>query len=665
MKNASEVSTFYPTFLAPVNNLNINKPDLFIIEQGQLVTKPKSNFVISRNNKGEVLSSYGDDTWNLKPYRQGGNQKEAVLNFGKLSQSTINDAKWLMFLLMFLIGSGKATSLGVSTLYSYMKPIRSLSNFAETKGIKLNDILSNETYMLAYVATISKHSPLRRFIYLVSNIYSIGSNRTGINVININHIDEVNKKLKELDDEEQTPVIPPRIYSELIRQLIQIIDIVNDSRNNIKELLGEILNSNQYARSGSQQADVGYNTSNYELSFIEASKQHDLSVLFNKFSVNNLPNLSLFISRVQHACRLLIATYTGMRAAESLSLMIGCLEKEFLDGNTVFRIRGKTTKLNGQEVITSWITSEQVKNAVSLSEMLADTIGRHIGLKEIETPLFISPGYLGFSSAVKIDENIRVSLTANKDQEVYQCLDQSKFMIQQEDFEHLKAVNEFRDWENDDEYGLNKIWRFKFHQLRRSLAFYVSQSALVGLPSLKRQLKHISREMTIYYCQSSNAIGSFSNDFMHLVKKIKPEADTFAFLNDVIQSDESLWGAYGRFIDKHMDSKDRLILFTENRKVLLKRFKNGEISYKTTPLGVCTKVGQCDQKAMREITACLSCDKAIIKLSKLDKVIISQAQLLKEIQEINEYSLGHKTEQNELENLEKYREKIRTQGCGK
>lgn len=656
MNRASLVTSYAAMYLDVGAVENGGEPDMYIIKQGQRIKKPKPSFVISRNSEGKVISKYEDNSWDLKPYRQGGNQSLGILHFGNLPENCIEDAKWLMFVLMFMISSGKATQLSVSTLYDYMKPIRSLSKFAENKEISINDILTDERYLLAYAGSLTKRSPLQNFMNFTNNIYSVGSFRSGINVININQISEVGKRLKELGEEEQTPVIPPRIYSEFIKQLTEFIELVSDSSSQIRDLLNESLRSEHVV------SDPKSTTVNHKkLPLQQLVKRHGLCGLFSELGVETYPNLSLFLSRVQHACRLMILTYTGMRSAESYSLMVGALEEEVLHGTKIFRLRAKTTKFSGQERQTLWITSEHAKNAINLAEMIAVVIGSYIQLKESETQLFISAGYLGFNGDGKVDGYTRVTKTANKDQEVYHYFDEGQFKIQKCDLDHLKAVNEFRDWENEDGFCLNSIWRFKAHQLRRSLAFYVCQSGLVGLPSLQRQLKHISREMTIYYSQSTNTNGLFKNDFIKLLKTTKPEADTVSFISDVVKSDESLWGAHGRFIDKHMNLKGRVQLIKEDRKSVLKQFKNGEIALSVTSLGVCTKVGPCDQKAMREISSCLSCEKAIIKKSKLDYVIKKQSELVQGIEGLDEHEFEYKGEVNELIKLQRYREKISIQ----
>lgn len=61
----------------------------------------------------------------------------------------------------------------------------------------------------------------------------------------------------------------------------------------------------------------------------------------------------------------------------------------------------------------------------------------------------------------------------------------------------------------------------------------------------------------------------------------------------------------------------------------LKRFQNGEMAYKETMFGGCVTTRPCYQMAMRSITACINCESAVIKLSKLRRVIGAQEHFIK------------------------------------
>ena len=96
----------------------------------------------------------------------------------------------------------------------------------------------------------------------------------------------------------------------------------------------------------------------------------------------------------------------------------------------------------------------------------------------------------------------------------------------------------------------------------------------------------------MYYCNSSSLSQEFDHvdHFSHLLRKIKPESDTVAYLDLVNDDSEALFGAYGRYLTTQNTDTN---LCTDNRKELESRFRKGEIAYKETPLGVCLTMSPC------------------------------------------------------------------------
>jgi len=636
-------------------------PDDYITVLNEPVKRPSPDFVVSRDVSGNVVSKYCDDIWDLSPYRLAGDTGSVTLYFNKMSSCSICDAKWLMFILMFMADSGRATGLRVSTILGYMKPVKRLEKYSIENKIGLLDIFGNKDHLTFFIRGINFRSPLHGLASIILHLQTIGNRRTGIKVVGGDSIQKIRKKLSLMDEDKQYPVIPPRIYSEVVTQINQFIETVYSQKLNLEVFLSNVIRDKQFARSASQQHALGFKVAEYAEFFEAATRRFGLSELFYLFNVNNLPKLSVFLTRVIHACRLMVHIYTGMRKSEALSLKVGCLKEDISFGSVSFRIYGETSKLVGQKKAVSWVTSKEVKKAVELTETLAQIIGKYAGVAANETPLFISTGYLMFSTSLRFKGKWgALSCDTSANQEVFQYLDLTKFKIEKEDFEHLEKVDSFRAWASEDAFQIGATWRFTSHQYRRSLAFYVSQSALVSLPSLKRQLKHISREMTIYYCQATETSELFNKDqhISRLVREVKPEADATAYLHDIFLADEPLWGAHGRFIENHNKSEENVKIYTEKRDELVRQFRKGELAYKATPLGACTTIEPCDKKAAREIVACISCDKAIIKPSKLDRVIERQSMLVEEFKVLDEHSVEYRTEFAELTALMKFKNRV-------
>lgn len=119
-----------------------------------------------------------------------------------------------------------------------------------------------------------------------------------------------------------------------------------------------------------------------------------------------------------------------------------------------------------------------------------------------------------------------------------------------------------------------------------------------------------------------------------------------------------MFGAYGRFVDRNVSERESEGLLLNDRKELVSRFRRGELAYKETPLGACMTTSPCDKKLLRLVSACISCDKAIIKPSKLERVIARQRIFVDELKSKDDSSIALRTELSELEDLESYQRRI-------
>ena len=212
----------------------------------------------------------------------------------------------------------------------------------------------------------------------------------------------------------------------------------------------------------------------------------------------------------------------------------------------------------------------------------------------------------------------------------------------------------------EKQFQIGSIWRITSHQYRRTLAYYCRQSGLVKLTTLKRQLKHITREMSLYYAGGNEFSDLFSDSdhFLKLYDNSKGEVDALAYICDIIFSDEALYGGHGRHVERfNKPSKNVKMnsILNNTRSEIMDKFKKGSLAYKETALGACVTTDPCEQKLLGIISACLSCPKAVVKQSKLKNVIDKQQGFL---DSLNVASIEYRTEKFELEELIEYHKKI-------
>jgi hypothetical protein len=171
--------------------------------------------------------------------------------------------------------------------------------------------------------------------------------------------------------------------------------------------------------------------------------------------------------------------------------------------------------------------------------------------------------------------------------------------ITAEDIAELEDIDPFRSWTEEENFAIGRIWPLTKHQLRRSLALYARASGCVRLSSLRRQLQHITNDMSAYYGNGC----AFARDFLaddpeefkkHIALEWQnsgEEAMVLAMVWDVLHTDEPLYGGAGNFYEQQ---RNKGTLMT--REQVEMAVKAGTLGYNPHPLGACVKTGGAKNK---------------------------------------------------------------------
>lgn len=621
---------------------------------------PSFDFVISRFADGEVASRYGDDIWDMRPYRTAA-VGLARLHFTFCEGADREESKWLMFVLLYMQEPKRESYIGVGSGVNYLGAIRKITRYSRERGFSIREILESEKKFQEFVDCNRKNSGLLKNLYRILNVLmSLPSGATGYSIPSSKGADLLRDIINRLPSAKQFPVIPPRLLSVLISDLEHFINEVFCIVSGLSSFIVFVAEGKVRPRR-IRPKSVGRGLGqDIKPDFWSACDQFGLVDFFVKYRVTNLVRLKSFISRVQHGCKTLMHIYSGMRSSEVLALKIGAFQGFKYGGNSVYKINGETSKLHGVNKKTSWITSYEVRTGFEVAEAISIAISKGVGLLQEKKPLFPSVNYISSGCGVGLDPKVAcLAKTTLKSQEVYNYFDDDKYKIKGLDFDFLERLDPFRDW-REDGFEVGSSWRFTSHQFRRTLAFYAMQSSNVSLPSLKRQLKHISRDMTIYYGSSfsDGFVGALDEGFVSTLNSEKAIGDTVAYLDMVEGGDAGLYGCLGMFTEKNRSEIDRFYECEDDRHDLISRFERGEVSYKETPLGACMSVDPCDKRLYRQISACVSCDRAIIKKDRLESVIEAIRIKLAGLQDSCGSNIEARTDAAELEELITYRKKI-------
>ncbi|CAJ1805364.1 TPA: hypothetical protein ACSP0J_000646 [Aeromonas veronii] len=632
------------------SNSNIYRPDEF---SGELDTTPPSdNFVLCKDSKGNPTAIYGNDIWNFTPYAPLGSSA-SNLDFKSIcgvneehSLQLRKEVKWLMFCLIYKSGSGRLGRLSTSTLYEYFRVIHNITDLASklsnnpfnNRLIYIRDVLENKANIQALAH--SKDRSKKSLNSLISKLVDLGKDKIGYTVCCV-------KLSRNKNKEKQHPVIPVSLYLHLVNALTDEMERLHSGTSKITAFLVRF-SEKGYGLTHSSQKKTKVKC---QPTMQEAIRAYDLNSIFP--NVTTVHELLSSIKQIQFTLKTAIHLYTGMRHQEVMRLPLNCIStidihKEEKDNSgkvvvpaRMIKLISTTTKYTGYRKEDAWYAPDIIVKAIEVLQRIAKGLcfGSEIACTS-ETPLFLSAGIL-IAPVNEINNEGKHALFGKiKNLGLPQWFLDA--VITEKDMELLKASDPSRDFENERDgngelkFKIGGVWPLTSHQLRRSLAFYACSSGFVSIPTLKRQYKHLTAEITKYYSRNhQNIVSIFGHYDAQTGKWMLPETHVIfdcqaaftmdvaeQFINDLLE-DEPLFGKSGSYMSRQAERIfDGEVSIVEFRATTEEKIKNGEIVYNKTLLGGCTNINGCDCRILGEFTDCLSSDCAVIKRDKVEKQIL-------------------------------------------
>ena len=585
----------------------------------------------------------------------------------------------MQFIMYLLIRKRLGATLSAETLNNYADLLRHLARFCARRALCIRDVLTATDHVLSYAIGQTKLR-LEYIAGLLSNLGDIGAEELGYQVLG----EQVKRTLRELVRQyfipaRQHPPIPTRIYSQIIANLMQELTEFESIAEEYLSLAHQCVRDPWLGRSvylSAQRAkrrDLAATgpCTGREIRVPELLARHGLTDYFHAKALNpSTQGLSKGLGRIQTIARLTVHVFTGMRVEEVSSLKYSCLEVTLRHGKEHFVLLGSTTKLNhGRAKAVRWVTNREAARAIKIAKRIADLIHRaytkHNDLTELipdSAPLFVAISYLGFVGQRPVTRRIGRLLPGrfcHARNFPGLCL-LLQPVIDEADLRELEQIDPHRAWRSEDRFKVGTPWTLTTHQLRRSLALYAQRSGLVSLPSLRRQLQHVTEEMSRYYARGSawakNLIGDHTNHFGREWQVAQPVSAAMSYLFNVLLTDEVLFGAHGNWVEKRVRGLDPTVAV--GRETTLRRFKRGELAYRETSLGGCASTETCDKLPIGwlNIECVKGCKNFIGRLPKLDRAILAQTKL---INSIDSSSAEYRIESDDLAVLMKARDKVR------
>ncbi len=562
----------------------------------------------------------------------------------------------------------------LSTLANMHVTAQLVAEFADKINVSLRDVLVSVKLLRKFVNSMCPSWMLQFLGSLLKNIRYCRTGWLGFVVVNAKDMAFLRlavKKWREINS--QHPPMPTKIYSSILTSLIREMELWSKISEEVLRVTAECAKNPALGRSPSRQyiffkkmgvsPDLGVD--------LEGLLSDRVLEIFNRrFHFVSVKGLSAIISEAQMILRMVIQAFSGMRISEVNLLHYNCIEKREFRGRIQYIIDGRTTKFSGGESKKAkWVTNESGYRAITLAKQIADAIYSFMGVipdslgrGRYDFPLFISSGYFGFGGGGRAPSKDANSPGLGELYRFPDLLERISPKIENEDILELEEIDPHRAWRSEEDFSIGKMWHLTTHQFRRSLALYAQRSGLVSLQSLKKQLQHLTEEMSRYYARGSvfarDFVGNNSDHFGIEWQDTQAESAGLSYLK-LRKSNEPLFGGHVAWMRRRISPNTTEIV--DDREQTMTMFRLGQISYTESLVGGCTRVGECFQPAIRLLNfGCLKddCKDLICSIPKLERVISAQENFVKKL---DPNSVEYRTEMTDLEVLWAARERGRKQ----
>ncbi|WP_182003003.1 hypothetical protein [Acinetobacter lactucae] len=640
---------------------NLNKPLNYYTPVKVSHELPDDLSPVSPDDNGNILSRFGDSIWDftyLKSIHSSYNSLDFTEKGLDLNYETIYHFKLIIYYELFFSKKNKDV-LALGTIIGKYLKIRIFATFFKSNNSSFLNLRKNGIAQKNILDKLSlnKEITIGQYYNVMQLINSTGL-FFGIEDFGFDDyfMVKVQKLVQKADkSRKQTILIPNRIYSEFIKSGLDIFDKFNKYSNKIE----------LYFSNGAYSA-LTLNEIRNKHSFSINAKKNKIYDFINAFDITNRSALIIRLIQIQTLGFLLIACFSGMRNSEIKTLGVDCLSTSKIGGRDIYTLTGYTTKTTNQGARkATWITSELIKPVIETLKVLRKICKNLSDYKNIYTHLSLDDyPLLPHFMHKKVNElsgshprfKYPPTLADNLETTFNQLI--KNIDIRQTDLDELAHFNPLIDWCEEYKLEVGKNWQFKTHQFRRSLVVYGVRSGFVKFPSLKKQLQHLTIDMTTYY---GNRAGSAQNLFEDsIVADFKNENIRYQFSQyeeKVLNNDDTLFGGEG--IRIHLsklaaDSPDYL----KDKKTTYKHFEEGRIAYKQTFLGGCSRVGTCDKLGFSYITVCLNCKDAIFDSSSKEAMKKTKKSFLKRLEKYEPDSVTYRQLQIEINAIDKILKKV-------
>ncbi|ENZ0711787.1 hypothetical protein ACGB6O_004165 [Vibrio parahaemolyticus] len=584
---------------------------------------PKQDWPVTVDTQGIALSLYGDDYWDFNAFGFHG------FEFGKHGLSPEN-CELFKQTMLFIMYHPKIFPGTIKSCNGYFQNLKKIAIFCEKNGILIKDL---HKYPNLY-PMITKEIQCARINDRISQLHKLNlySDELGFVIADNRLLQQLTRESKQYEST-QHPYIPPRIWNYQVQRLNDAINDFIKHKQDIEKAFLWLHKAYSYNRkicpqdyqSPFTERSVYKNRIIYDGNFNDFLTEFGLIELLKRWidpsekmhGAFNTQCFSKYLSLVRDISIIFILNFSMQRKSEATSLRSDCfyIEKDKHLGDICI-LTGETTKTD-PDSDARWVVPKTVKKAVDLATWIARLRMKslpdnyHVPQDIKNNPYLLTAACELWSSsggATKDLSGYNKLLNNRRTLDYFNILrrgsklfDEQKLIITKEDYNIALALTP--NLHNREWFDEGKKWNFTTHQARRTLAINMFTSDEVSVSSIQHQMKHLSRQMTLYYGRNYTSLRldskvektlileSYRSIYRKLVEVVEDEIEnvrphkTNLCVIPIIE-----------LIDKHEEKK------------LLELIKTEKVGCRRTLLGFCMKPGSCEYGGIESVSKCAGGD---------------------------------------------------------
>ncbi|WP_143297453.1 MULTISPECIES: hypothetical protein [Burkholderia] len=598
---------------------------------------PPPDWVVSEDAQGNPLSVWEDDYWDFSAWAGLTYKLDFVGGKHARSEPVTNpeNQRLLKLLATWLIWGPRGPRAWTS-LRGVFGKLRRLVALCDREGILACD-LSRFPRLIKQIPTLIPSQNDRATIMGTLDRLLRSRDAIGFALLDDEGLRQLAKELSDSPDDdevEQTAYIPPRIWTYQNLRLRECLDDFLQHSKQVEECFDFCVEAyannfgslekalskdapwapNPFSFSPDHKRGIRSGQVNYG-PFQHTAEQFSILELLKKWAMSptgkiEIKQFSLYLNLVQTAATMYIANFTLQRKEEVGVLRADCLiwdEVPVLGKIPI--IRGETTKTD-PDSDARWPTSPSVETAVRAASTVARMRMRcamenpltNCSEYDKNNPMLFHTGFEPWSTSSwdkAYSIGIPVESYSSSVRRFPRLFDTDVLRITEEDLEKARMFTPNLD--KNGAFKIGNVWPLAYHQLRRTGAINMFASGILSDSSIQVIMKHLTLLQTRYYGQNYSRL-RFNEEFEGVSVATRYEVLARQIQNLVEDRYTSPSGN---------ERKQEIVVNlvgVKDFKTLIKAGRSGEISFRETRLGGCTKSGPCDYGGIESVARCTGGD---------------------------------------------------------